>query len=72
MKNYYSAITAASQLTNMPNPESNPTKFIQWSEDICELLASIYSEDYDTVVFDLQEKLGLIEDEEDEEDEIKE
>ena len=69
MKSYYSAISAATELCNMPHPETDPSKFIFWSEDICELLGSIYNVDYDQVVEDLQEKLGLLEEDEEDEDE---
>lgn len=66
MKSYYSALKSATELCNMPDPESSAkaaTEFIKWSEDICELLANIYERDYDSVVLDLQERLSLIEDE---------
>lgn len=63
MKSYYQALDAVTVLVNMPNPEIYPGKFIEWSEDICELLADIYNKDYDDVVVDLQERLGLLGDE---------
>jgi len=64
MKSYYSALTAATELVNMPDPESAPAKFIPWVEDICELLSGIYERDYDQVCDDLRDKLvdvGIIE-----------
>jgi len=63
MKSYYQALDAAIISINMPNPEVYPGKFIEWSEDICALIAEIYNKDYDNVVIDLQERLGLLEDE---------
>jgi hypothetical protein len=70
---YYKALESAIGLVNMPNPEASPSKFIEWSEDICQLLSEIYELDYDAVVLDLQDKLGLLdEEEEDEEDEDEE
>lgn len=65
IKSYYSALQAATELVNMPDPESSPAKFIKWSEDICQLISYIYEVDYDQVTIDLQEKLNLL-DEEDE------
>ena len=66
MKSYHSALRAASELCNMPDPESSPSKFIAWAEDICELIGNIYDVDYERVCEDFQEKIGfLIEDEED-------
>lgn len=64
MKSYYKALDAATLLVNMPNPQAYPSKFIEWSEDICELIAEIYNKDYGDVVEDLQERLGLLEDNE--------
>lgn len=61
MKSYYQALDTATVLVNMPNPETYPSKFIEWSEDICELLAEIYERDYDDVTVDLQERLGPLE-----------
>jgi hypothetical protein len=64
MKSYYQALTAASELCNMPEPMANPAKFIVWAEDICELISSIYERDYDQVSDDFREKLvedGVIE-----------
>lgn len=63
-KSYWGAIKAATQLVNMPNPQSNPTKFIVWSEDICELIGAIYDEDYDDVIRDFQTELGLLDEDE--------
>ena len=60
MKSYQSAIQTATELCNMPNPEKYPGDFIEWSEDICELIADIYDKDFETVVEDLQDKLGLL------------
>lgn len=51
-------------LVNMPDPQSKPAKFIEWSEDICGLLAYIYEKDFDTVTTDLQERMGLTDDDE--------
>lgn len=65
MKSYRSALSwAVHNSLNMPDPERNPTKFIEWSEDICGVIAEIYDKDFDTVVEDLQEQLGIAEDEE--------
>ena len=63
-KSYRRAIKAATQLVNMPDPQSNPTKFIVWSEDICELIGVIYDEDYDDVVRDFQTELGFLDEDE--------
>lgn len=63
MKSYYNALNAATELCNMPDPETAPGKFITWAEDICELIASIYERDYEQVCEDFQEALGLVEDE---------
>lgn len=60
MISYYQALATATALINMPNPEAHPGKFIEWSEDICELIADIYNKDYDDVVVDLQEHLGIL------------
>lgn len=66
MKSYYQAIQTASELGNMPDALSSPAKFIIWAEDICELIADIYSRSYDEVTQDLSERLGLLnEDDED-------
>ena len=62
MKSYQGAIRTASELCNMPSPRTYPTKFIEWSEDICELISHIYDVDFDTVAEDLQDKLGLLND----------
>ena len=64
MKSYYQAINAATELGNMPDPSTNPGKFIYWGEDICALLADIYGRSYDEVTEDLSEALGLLEDNE--------
>lgn len=64
MKSYWQALQAATELCNMPEPNSKPAKFIEWAEDICELISSIYEHDYDQVSEDLREKLiedGVIE-----------
>jgi len=68
MKSYYSALTAATELVNMPDPESAPAKFIPWVEDICQLLSDIYGKRYEDVCEDLSERLGLNESDEDEDD----
>jgi hypothetical protein len=60
IKSYYNALQEATELVNMPDPESSPARFIQWSEDICQLISSIYGIDYDQVTEDLQEKLNLL------------
>lgn len=60
MKNYTQALDAALISVNMPNPNTYPSKFIEWSEDNCGLLAEIYNKDYNDVVVDLQERLGLL------------
>lgn len=64
MKSYHSALSAATELVNMPDPESKPARFIEWAEDICGLIAAIYERDFDTVTEDFQEKLGLLSDDE--------
>lgn len=63
MITYRSAISwAVHESLNMPNPELEPGKFILWSEDICGLIAAIYEKDFEDVVVDLQEELGITED----------
>lgn len=52
-------IIAASYTINMPEPSTEPTKFIVWAEDICILLSKIYDKGYDQVSADLVEYLGL-------------
>ena len=61
MKSYYQALDAATVLVNMPNPQTYPGKYIQWAEDICELIGSIYDRSFDQVSEDLSEALGLLE-----------
>lgn len=63
---YNGALKAATELIGMPNHEAYPSKFIQWAEDICQLLSEIYFIDFDQVTLDLQEKLGLLDDEDEE------
>lgn len=65
MKSYRKALNAAVSLCNMPDPNLYPAKFMRWAEDICELLAEIYDRDYDQVTEDMQERLDLL-DEDDE------
>lgn len=62
MRSYREAINwAANNSLNMPNPDKFPGKFIEWSEDICGIIAEIYGKDFNNVVEDLQEVLGLLE-----------
>lgn len=65
MKSYHNAISAAINSTvNMPNAEAYPAKFIVWAEDICILISEIYEKDYEQVCEDLQDALGLLDDNE--------
>lgn len=65
MISYTSAIrVAANDTISMPDPLREPGKFIVWAEDICILLSNIYGIAYDQVCEDLQEALGLLEDNE--------
>lgn len=65
MISYNNAVQAAAHETlNMPDYEVNPTKFIEWAEDICILLSKIYHVEYDQVCQDLQEALGFPDDDE--------
>jgi Ni,Fe-hydrogenase III large subunit len=62
MKNYNSAISwAIHDSLNMPDHETNASKFIVWAEDICGIIAHIYEVDYEKVVEDFQEALGISE-----------
>jgi hypothetical protein len=63
MKSYRQAISAATELVNMPNPEFAPGLFIKWAEDICDLIATIYERDYEQVCEDLKDYLDLNEEE---------
>ena len=61
MRTYKNAISwAVHDSMNMPDPKKYPTKFIEWAEDICGVIAEIYEKDFETVVEDLQEELGLL------------
>lgn len=65
MLTYNAAIKTVVEATvNMPEPTRNPTKFIEWAEDICIVIAEIYEVEYEQVCEDLQELLGLVEDNE--------
>lgn len=58
---YYSALNHAAEIA----PDVNKsTQFIKWAEDICGLLAHIYSREYDEVTEDLIEKVREYQDEE--------
>ena len=61
MLSYYQAITTATELGNMPDPVAYPGKYIQWAEDICQLLSDIYAVRYEQVTQDMSEALGLLE-----------
>jgi hypothetical protein len=57
MKSYYSALTSAAQLTNMPDPNTKPGLYITWAGVVCQLLSDIYARNYDEVCNDLRDKL---------------
>jgi hypothetical protein len=62
MKSYRSAISwAVHDSMNMPDPERYPTKFIEWGEDICGLIAEIYECAFEDVVEDLHKALEITE-----------
>jgi hypothetical protein len=62
-KNYFSAIRYAAELA----PDlGKPTAFIQWAEDISQLIAHIYFVDYDEVTVDLVEAVKEVQDVQDE------
>lgn len=67
MKSYNNAIHEATQLCNMPDPDSEASRFIYWAEDICELIRQIYGMDYNEVAQDFQQAMGFLE-EDDESD----
>ena len=58
---YYSALNQAAELA--PSID-RPTEFIKWADDMCQLLAYIYSQDYDDVTEDLVEKAKELQDSE--------
>lgn len=64
MRTFRSAIQKAAEINPISDPLASPGKFIAWAEDICELIAYIYECDYDDVVHELTEELGLLDDEE--------
>lgn len=53
-KSYRSALEFLSDLA--PDIETKPGEFIRWAEGRAELLAFIYSVDYDTVTEDLTDQ----------------
>jgi hypothetical protein len=66
MKSYREALNISVNLCNMPSPNTHPAKFLLWAEDICELLAEIYNRSYEQVTEDMQERLNLLDEDEDE------
>ncbi len=68
-KSYYEALEYA---VNLAPDISAATKFIEWAEDICQLLAFIYSKDYGTVteeLFDAVKEAQEYEDDSEDQDE---
>ena len=54
MNPYFSTIRhIVANAMNMPDPETQPGKWILWAEDIAQVLAHAYHRDYDTVCEDL-------------------
>lgn len=61
MISYYEAVEFAIE-TFAPDHNKSPGKFMAWADDTSVLLGTIYGKSPEDVLYDIQEKLDILED----------